>query len=114
MGVSPSEFLSLYGSQSGRSEAASAASNAGISLELWGQHGDWISTAPQCCYMKKNTSSILSVSLAAMGQPARRAPAPLGAPPLPIHSDYVPSTPPTDEVAYNMEGVPAGSFAWQS
>jgi len=40
LGVSPSEFLSLYGSQSGCSGAASAASNAGIPLELWGQHGD--------------------------------------------------------------------------
>ena len=114
LGVSPSEFVSLYGSQSGRSGAASAASNAGIPLELRGQHGDWKSAAAQRCYMKKDATSILSVSLAAMGQPARRAPTPLGAPPLPIRNDYVPSTPHTNEAAYNVDGVPDGSFAWQS
>ena len=40
MGIPPTEFLSRYGSQSGRNGGASAASNAGIPLELWGQHGD--------------------------------------------------------------------------
>ena len=70
--------------------------------------------AAQRCYMKKDASSILSVSLAAMGQPARRATARLGAPPLPIRSDYVPATPPLDEAPYDVEGVPDGSFAWQS
>jgi hypothetical protein len=39
-GISPTEFLSLYDSQSGRGGGALAASNAGIPLELWGQHGD--------------------------------------------------------------------------
>ena len=35
MGISPTEFLSLYGSESGRSGAASAASiNVGVPLEL--------------------------------------------------------------------------------
>ena len=38
--VSPTEFLSRYGSRSGRNEGASAASKAGFPLELWGQHGD--------------------------------------------------------------------------
>ena len=64
--------------------------------------------------MKKDAIAILSVSLAAMGQPARRAPAPFGAPPLPMRSDYMPSTPPTDEAPYCVEGVPDGSFAWES
>ncbi len=36
MGLFPTEFLSRYGSQSGRSGGASATSNAGIPLELWG------------------------------------------------------------------------------
>jgi len=39
MGLSPEEFLSQYGSQSGRSGATSAASNAIIPLELWGNMG---------------------------------------------------------------------------
>jgi len=47
MGVPPSEFLSLYESQSGCSGAASTTSNAGIPLELWGQQGDWKSAAAQ-------------------------------------------------------------------
>ena len=33
LGLSPKEFSSFYGSQSGRSGAASAASNAGVSME---------------------------------------------------------------------------------
>jgi hypothetical protein len=40
MGISPSEFLSRYGSQSGRNGGASVASNTGIPLKIWGQHGD--------------------------------------------------------------------------
>ena len=40
MGISPTEFLSRYISQSGRSEGASSTCNANIPLELWGQHGD--------------------------------------------------------------------------
>jgi hypothetical protein len=41
LGLTPEEFKSQYGSQSGRIGSASAASNAGIPVELWGQHGDW-------------------------------------------------------------------------
>ena len=41
LGLSSKEFSIVYGSQSGRSGVASAASNAGVSMELWGQHGDW-------------------------------------------------------------------------
>ncbi len=53
-------------SQSGRSGGASAASNAGIPLELWRQHGDWATYKSQNRYMKKDIKAILSVSLAAM------------------------------------------------
>ena len=41
LGLSPKEFSTVYSSLSGRSGAASAASNAGVSMELRGQHGDW-------------------------------------------------------------------------
>ena len=40
LGISTQEFKAQYGSQSGRSGGASATSNAGIPIELWGQHGD--------------------------------------------------------------------------
>jgi hypothetical protein len=39
LGLSPKEFSIVYGSQPGRNGAASVASNAGVSMELWGQHG---------------------------------------------------------------------------
>ncbi len=62
-------------------------------------------------YMQKDAPSIISVSRVAMGQPI---PAPVlrGALP-PINRSFVPSTPPVEEVAYSIEGVPEGSFAWQ-
>jgi hypothetical protein len=43
LGLTPEEFKGEYGSQLGPIGFASAASNAGIPVELWGQHGDWAS-----------------------------------------------------------------------
>jgi len=40
LGLTPEEFKGQYGSQSSRIGSASAASNAGIPVELWNQHGD--------------------------------------------------------------------------
>ena len=68
MGLSPEEFLAQYGSKSVGNGSASAAFNAGIPSELWGQHGDWKSAAAQCCYMKKDNESIIYVSRATMRQ----------------------------------------------
>ena len=45
--LTPEEFKDQYGFQSCRIGAASAASNVGISVELWGQHGDWDSFKSQ-------------------------------------------------------------------
>ncbi len=39
LGLSPDEFLSKFGSHSGRIGGASAAANAGAPMERWGQHG---------------------------------------------------------------------------
>jgi len=77
-----------------------------------GQHGDWKSAATQRFYMQKNVGSILSVTRDAMGQHISVG-VPRGALPLIIRNSFVPSTPPVDEVAYSIEGVPEGSFAWQ-
>ncbi len=112
MGIPPTEFLSRYGSQSGRSGGALAASNAGIPLELWGWHGDWKSAAAQRCYMQKDVGSILSVSPAAMGQHIP-APLPRGALPPIIRNSCVLSTLAVEAVAYSIEGVPEGSLACQ-
>ncbi len=66
LGISTQAFQAQYGSHLGRIGGASAASNAGIALELWGQQGDWASFESQKRYMKKDTKALLSVSLAAM------------------------------------------------
>ena len=70
-GLSTVEFKTQYGSQSSRIGAASSSSNAGIPVELWGQHGDWVSLKSQNgIYIKRNIKSLLSVSLAAMDKPS--------------------------------------------
>jgi len=56
---------------SGRIGCAFAASNKGIPAELWGQHGDWSSFKSQKrCMKRDNKKALLSVFLAAMGQPS--------------------------------------------
>ena len=69
LGLTPEEFKGQYGSQSGRICSGSAASNAGIPVELWGQLGDWASFKRQKGYMKRDVESLLSVSKAAMSTP---------------------------------------------
>jgi hypothetical protein len=51
LGFTPEEFKAQYGSQSGRIGFAPAALNTYISVELWGQHGDWASFKSQKRYM---------------------------------------------------------------
>ncbi len=97
MGVSVAAFRKQFSTQSGRSGGASAASNAGVPAELWGQHGDWKSWEAQKRYMKTDTPRLLSVSRAAMGPP--RTPAPDvriecesgGTPPEMAEDDNLPS-----------------------
>ncbi len=62
--------------------------------------------------MQKDAGSILSVSRAAMGQHSP-APMPRGALLPIIRNSCVLFTPPVEGVAYSVEGVPEGSFAWQ-
>ena len=52
VGLSPAAFLKEFGSQSGRSGGASAAANAGVPWERWGQHGSWQSASAQRAYMQ--------------------------------------------------------------
>jgi len=106
MGVSVAAFRKQFATQSGRSGGASAASNAGVPAELWGQHGDWGSWEAQKRYMKTDTSRLLSVSRAAMGPP--KTPAldmriecePAGAPPEITE----------DEQSIVVVGVPMSTF----
>ena len=82
--LSPKEFSTIYGSQSSRSGAASATSNAGVPMELWGKHGDWKSLRSQKNYTKRDSEAILSVSRAAMTHvPVSIFGAPFPAPPMP-------------------------------
>jgi hypothetical protein len=126
LGLSPKQFSSIYGSQSGRSGAASAASNAGVAMELWGQHGAWKSVKSQANYMKRDPEAILSVSRAAMTPvppAAFEALAPavaalLAAPRFGTRTRAPALLPPApgspEERPECVEGVPPGSFAWQS
>jgi len=66
IGFTPEEFKGQYGSRSGRIGFAPAASNAGIPVELWGQHGDWASFKKQKSYMKRDVECLLSVSKTTM------------------------------------------------
>ncbi len=81
-------------------------------MEIWGQHGDWKSAAWQRYYMQKYAMPIPLVSRAAMGQliPAY---VPLGALPPITRNSCVPPTHAVEEVAYSIEGIREGSFAWQ-
>ena len=69
IGLTPEEFNGEYGSHSGRIGSASVASNVGIPVELWGQHGDWASFKIQNRYIKRDVESPLSVSKATMSTP---------------------------------------------
>jgi hypothetical protein len=64
--LSPVDFLRRFGTQSARSGGASAAANAGIPFEVWGQHGGWRSRASQLVYMACDVPATLSTTLAIM------------------------------------------------
>ena len=125
MGLSPKEFSTIYGSQPGRNGAASTASNAGVSMELWGQHGAWKSVKSQPNYMKRDPEAIIFVSKDAMtpvpeanfGAPMPTvavSPATIQSGVLPRASIQPPPTPGSPEKGPRfVEGVPLGSFAWQ-
>jgi hypothetical protein len=113
LGISTQEFKSQYGSQSGRSGGTSAASNADIDLELWGQHGDWATFQSQKRYMKKDIKALLSVSLAAMNVPSSS--------PLVVDVDI--SLDPREDLdnsqsthfgnsTPSMDRIPAKAFCW--
>ena len=63
LNLSPEEFKQQYGSQSCSIGSASAASNAVISADLWGQPSDWVFFNIIKRYEKLNTKFILSVSI---------------------------------------------------
>jgi hypothetical protein len=108
MGVSVAAFRKQFATQSGRSGGASAASNGGVSAELWGQHGDWKTLDAQKRYMKCDKTRLLSVSWAAMRLPTGLAPdvrTECGSavdPPLVAGDDAPP----------DVVGVPKGAFSW--
>ena len=112
LGLSPKEFRAQYGSQSCRSGGASAAANAGVSQELWGQHGDWASWESQRRYMQPNESAILSVSRAVMQQP--EAPrTPTGVEDVrEAGTDAFEVAEGDEDVVPEVEGVPGGFFRW--
>ena len=108
MGISVADFRKQFATQSGRSGGASTASNAGVPVELWGQHGDWKSWEAQKRYMKADTSRLMSVSQAAMG--SSRTPA--SDVRIEVESADSPPEPAEDEQPPVVVGIPTGAFAW--
>jgi hypothetical protein len=111
LGLTPVEFKGPYGSQSGRIGSASTASNAGIPVKLWGQHGDWASFKRQKRYMKRDVESLLSVFQAAMQLSIINAPLALT---FDIRDDESTSTTfdVLDDSIPIVEGVPTNTFRW--
>jgi hypothetical protein len=112
LGLTPEEFKSQYGSQSSRIGSTSRASNAGIPVELWGQHGDWAWFKSQKRYMKRDVESLLSVSTAAMITPTTSS-RPLELT-LDIRDDESSSTifDVLDDSIPVVKGVPTNTFRW--
>ena len=108
MGVSVAAFQKQFATQSGRRGGTSAASNAGVPAELWGQHEDCKSWEAQKLFMKTDTPSLLSVSRAAMGPP--KTPAPNVR--IEFESAGAPLEMAEDEQPPVVVGVPTGAFAW--
>jgi integrase len=67
VGISEEAFQRRFGTQSCRSGGASAAANAGIPFEVWGQHGAWRSRDSQLVYMSLDLETCLSTTRAILG-----------------------------------------------
>ena len=70
LGLSPDEFLRQFGTHSGRIGGASAAANAGVAIERWGQHGSWRAASSQRAYMQLFEENILNVSRVIIADPS--------------------------------------------
>jgi hypothetical protein len=101
LGLSPKDFLLQFGTQSGRSGGASAAANAGIPMERWGQHGSWHSVSAQRAYMQLSEENILQVSRTIMDSRPSDA--------VPADSETV-----IDDDSMEVQGVPEGVFRWHN
>ena len=115
--ISTRDFRKQFGTQSGRSGGASAASNVGVGVELWGQHGAWASWESKKCYMSRDRASVLSVTRAILGYGIANAIcAPQPDPLINIRlesGDIVEIIEGDDDVVTEVEGVPNGSFRWR-
>ncbi len=122
-------FKKQFATQSGRSGSASAAANAGVPVELWGQHGDLHSLAAQKVYMRSDKDSLLSVSREAMRLPVvfgiagRADDVPAGDPPgtgaqeeedvrTCDESAGAPQVGAEADLPLEVVGVPQGAFQW--
>jgi hypothetical protein len=104
IGMSVATFRKHFATQSRRSGGASSASNAGVPAEFCGQHVDQSTWYGAKCYMKSDTTRLLSVSRAAMGPPKTPAP-----------DEQIEGAPPEmaeEEQAIDVVGVPSSAFVW--
>jgi hypothetical protein len=101
LGLSAKDFLLQFGTQSGRSGGASAAANAGIPMERWGQHGSKHSVSAQRAYMQLSEENILQVSRTIMESRPHDA--------VQAESETV-----IDDESMEVQGVPEGVFRWHN
>jgi hypothetical protein len=101
-------FRKHFAIYSGRSGGASAASNAGVPAELWGQHDDLSTWEAQKRYMKSDPTRLLLVSRAVMGP--QKTPAPDVW--FECESAGAPSEMAEEEQAPDVVKVPSSAFAW--
>ena len=71
VGASAAEMKRRFGTHSCRSGGASAAANAGIPFEVWGQHGAWNTHSAQLVYMSLDMESCLSTTRAILSSSGR-------------------------------------------
>lgn len=70
LGLPEDEIQRRFGTHSCRSGGASAAANAGIPFEVWGQHGAWRSRSAQLVYMGLDLDRCLSTTRTILGSEA--------------------------------------------
>ena len=129
LGTPVALFKKQFATQFGRSGSASAGANAGVPVELWGQHGDLHSLAAQKVYMRSDKDSLLSVSREVMRLPVvlgiagRADDEPAGAPPEAGDQDEedvrsyndsagTPQVGAEADLPPEAVGVPQGAFRW--
>ncbi len=108
MGLSVAAFWKQFITQSGRSGGAYAASNGGVPVEIWEQHGECKTLDAEKRYMKSVNTHLLSVSRAVVRLLTGLAPE--------VRTECGSAVDPPlvagDDAPPDVVGVPRGAFSW--